>query len=163
MTAYSALLRDDVVVRMRLRGVRFTIFRGERLDMFPSPIERLQNSELTRIHQPNLAYTAYKSVLSGLSPMIILEICSRQVKVLFFPKVDINMSSIPGPSPSGNIKYNRKGSNIRGDRTTSYLMRAKTTLVTCSVFQQAVLRNVSDKNAQLQKQLDNVIREGEQQ
>ncbi|KAF8738134.1 hypothetical protein AX14_011723 [Amanita brunnescens Koide BX004] len=38
-------------------------------------------------------------------------------------------------------------------------MRAKTTLVTCSVFQQAVLRNVSDKNAQLQKQLDNVIRE----
>lgn len=29
-----------------------------------------------------------------------------------------------------------------------------------SAFQQAVVRNVNDKNGQLQKQLDNVIREG---
>ncbi|KAM6495611.1 hypothetical protein JOM56_008317 [Amanita muscaria] len=29
-----------------------------------------------------------------------------------------------------------------------------------SAFQQAVLRNVGDKNAQLQKQLENVVREG---
>lgn len=29
-----------------------------------------------------------------------------------------------------------------------------------STFQQAVVRNLNDKNAQLQKQLDNVVREG---
>jgi hypothetical protein len=31
---------------------------------------------------------------------------------------------------------------------------------TSSTFQQAVVRNLNDKNAQLQKQLDNVVREG---
>jgi hypothetical protein len=31
---------------------------------------------------------------------------------------------------------------------------------TVRAFQNAVLRNVNDKNAQLQKQLDNVVREG---
>jgi hypothetical protein len=31
-----------------------------------------------------------------------------------------------------------------------------------SSFQQAVVRNVNDKNAQLQKQLENVVREGNQ-
>lgn len=29
-----------------------------------------------------------------------------------------------------------------------------------SAFQQAVVRNMNDKNAQLQKQLENVVREG---
>jgi predicted alpha/beta hydrolase family esterase len=33
-------------------------------------------------------------------------------------------------------------------------------LNTPSTFQQAVVRNLNDKNAQLQKQLDNVLREG---
>lgn len=33
-------------------------------------------------------------------------------------------------------------------------------IVLCSSFQQAVLKNLNERNAQLQKQLDNVIREG---
>lgn len=33
----------------------------------------------------------------------------------------------------------------------------------CSSFQHAVIRNLNDKQAQLQKQLDNVIREGDPQ
>ncbi|KAH7887981.1 hypothetical protein F5I97DRAFT_2057980 [Phlebopus sp. FC_14] len=57
------------------------------------------------------------SVLSGLSPSIILEICSR---ALSFWQYQIHQENS---------------------------------------FQQAVTRNLSDKNAQLQKQLDNVIRE----
>lgn len=34
-------------------------------------------------------------------------------------------------------------------------------LTNFSAFQQAVVRNVNDKNAQLQKQLENVLREGQ--
>ncbi|TFK74407.1 hypothetical protein BDN72DRAFT_759960 [Pluteus cervinus] len=58
------------------------------------------------------------SVLSGLSPSTILEICSRAIA---FWQYQIHQEN---------------------------------------AFQQAVVRNVGDKNAQLQKQLDNVIREG---
>ncbi|KIL68257.1 hypothetical protein M378DRAFT_943946 [Amanita muscaria Koide BX008] len=58
------------------------------------------------------------SVLSGLTPMNILEICSRAIS---FWQYQIQQES---------------------------------------AFQQAVLRNVGDKNAQLQKQLENVVREG---
>ncbi|KAI6034071.1 hypothetical protein PISMIDRAFT_87121 [Pisolithus microcarpus 441] len=59
------------------------------------------------------------SVLSGLSPSIIMEICSRS---LSFWQYQIHQESS---------------------------------------FQQAVSRNLNDRNAQLQKQLENVIREGE--
>ncbi|KIJ19987.1 hypothetical protein PAXINDRAFT_126325 [Paxillus involutus ATCC 200175] len=58
------------------------------------------------------------SVLSGLSPTIIMEICSR---ALSFWQYQIHQENS---------------------------------------FQQAVTRNLNDKNAQLQKQLENVIREG---
>ncbi|KAJ4472203.1 hypothetical protein J3R30DRAFT_3523872 [Lentinula aciculospora] len=57
------------------------------------------------------------SVLSGLTPSIILEICSRAIA---FWQYQIHQENS---------------------------------------FQQAVLRNLNDKNSQLQKQLDNVIRE----
>ncbi|KAJ6539083.1 hypothetical protein B0H19DRAFT_960216 [Mycena capillaripes] len=58
------------------------------------------------------------SVLSGLSPSIILEICSRAISFWQYQSHQENS------------------------------------------FQQAVVRNVNDKNAQLQKQLENVVREG---
>ncbi|KDR83421.1 hypothetical protein GALMADRAFT_54739 [Galerina marginata CBS 339.88] len=58
------------------------------------------------------------SVLSGLAPSVILEICSRAIS---FWQYQIHQES---------------------------------------TFQQAVVRNLNDKNAQLQKQLDNVVREG---
>ncbi|KAJ6627549.1 hypothetical protein B0H10DRAFT_1779440 [Mycena sp. CBHHK59/15] len=58
------------------------------------------------------------SVLSGLTPSIILEICSRAIS---FWQYQIHQENS---------------------------------------FQQAVVRNVNDKNAQLQKQLENVVREG---
>ncbi|TFK27014.1 hypothetical protein FA15DRAFT_587246 [Coprinopsis marcescibilis] len=58
------------------------------------------------------------SVLSGLSPATILEICSRAVS---FWQYQIHQES---------------------------------------TLQQAVVRNVNDKNMQLQRQLDNVVREG---
>ncbi|KIK08511.1 hypothetical protein K443DRAFT_561411 [Laccaria amethystina LaAM-08-1] len=57
------------------------------------------------------------SVLSGLTPSTILEICSRAIS---FWQYQIHQESS---------------------------------------FQQAVVRNVNDKNAQLQKQLENVVRE----
>ncbi|KDQ20722.1 hypothetical protein BOTBODRAFT_101062 [Botryobasidium botryosum FD-172 SS1] len=57
------------------------------------------------------------SVLSGLSPAIILEICSRAIS---FYQYQIHQESS---------------------------------------FQQAILKNVNERNAQLQKQLENVIRE----
>ena len=60
------------------------------------------------------------------------------------------------PSPSGNTKCTRKGcgSFIQAfdlNKIDSFIFRA---------FQQAVVRNLNDKNTQLQKELDNVIREG---
>ena len=94
--------------------------------------------------------------------MIILEICSRQVNRFCFSKsVCSYVFLTQGHLLLAISDTTRKVNNIRGDRTNTYLMREKMILATCSVFQQAVLRNVSDKNAQLQKQLDNVIREGE--
>ncbi|KAH6915440.1 hypothetical protein BKA70DRAFT_1369142 [Coprinopsis sp. MPI-PUGE-AT-0042] len=57
------------------------------------------------------------SVLSGLSPSIILEICSRAISFWQY-------------------QLHQEGT-----------------------FQQAVVRNVNDKNAQLQRQLENVVRE----
>ncbi|KAF9263653.1 hypothetical protein L218DRAFT_864457 [Marasmius fiardii PR-910] len=57
------------------------------------------------------------SVLSGLAPSVILEICSRAIA---FWQYQIHQES---------------------------------------TFQQAVLRNLNDKNSQLQKQLDSVVRE----
>ncbi|KAF9008759.1 hypothetical protein BDQ17DRAFT_72869 [Cyathus striatus] len=59
------------------------------------------------------------SVLSGLSPSTILEICSRAISFW---------------------QYQTQQENS---------------------FQQAVVRNVNDRNAQLQKQLDSIIREGQ--
>ncbi|KAJ7490157.1 hypothetical protein B0H11DRAFT_1719450 [Mycena galericulata] len=59
------------------------------------------------------------SVISGLTPSIILEICSRAISFW---------------------QYQTHQENS---------------------FQQAVVRNVNDKNAQLQKQFENVVREGE--
>ncbi|TEB35342.1 hypothetical protein FA13DRAFT_1334661 [Coprinellus micaceus] len=61
------------------------------------------------------------SVLSGLSPSTILEICSRAIS---FWQYQIHQENS---------------------------------------FQQAVLRSVNDKNAQLQRQLDNVVREANSQ
>ncbi|TFK43223.1 hypothetical protein BDQ12DRAFT_718460 [Crucibulum laeve] len=62
------------------------------------------------------------SVLSGLTPSIILEICSRAIS---FWQYQIHQEKhVPGNS-----------------------------------FQQAVVRNMNEKNAQLQKQFDNVVRE----
>ncbi|EIW76092.1 hypothetical protein CONPUDRAFT_64595 [Coniophora puteana RWD-64-598 SS2] len=58
------------------------------------------------------------SVLSGLSPSIILEICSR---ALSFWQYQVHQENL---------------------------------------FQHAVTRNLNDRNAQLQKQLENVVREG---
>ena len=40
-------------------------------------------------------------------------------------------------------------------------MNALSLTALTSSFQQAVLRNINDKNAQLQKQIDSVVREGE--
>ncbi|EMD41106.1 hypothetical protein CERSUDRAFT_45072 [Gelatoporia subvermispora B] len=60
------------------------------------------------------------SVLSGLNPAIILEICSRAMSFWQY--------------------------QVQQEHS----------------FQQAVLRNINEKNAQLQKQLENVVREGEQ-
>ncbi|ETW84238.1 hypothetical protein HETIRDRAFT_46786 [Heterobasidion irregulare TC 32-1] len=59
------------------------------------------------------------SVLSGLNPATVLEICSRAISFWQYQIYQENS------------------------------------------FQQAVLRNINDKNAQLQKQIDNVVREGE--
>ncbi|KAJ7047648.1 hypothetical protein C8F04DRAFT_1247276 [Mycena alexandri] len=71
------------------------------------------------------------SVLSGLTPSIILEICSRFV----------------ANSPP---KYHRH---------TYFEFQRDLILAVPNSPRKAVVRNVNDKNAQLQKQLENVIRE----
>lgn len=54
---------------------------------------------------------------------------------------------------SGNTKYTKKSQALE-------IWRYIYSQTTLSSFQQAVLRNLNDKNSQLQKQLDNVVREG---
>ncbi|KAF7329939.1 hypothetical protein MKEN_00257800 [Mycena kentingensis (nom. inval.)] len=71
------------------------------------------------------------SVLSGLSPSIILEICSRAISFWQYQS-----------------------------HQETFVPQSRLSLLTPrSSFQQAVVRNVNDKNAQLQKQLENVVRE----
>ncbi|KLO15899.1 hypothetical protein SCHPADRAFT_926916 [Schizopora paradoxa] len=71
--------------------------------------------EVSSLHPSNDYKT---SVLSGLSPTLILEICGRAISFW------------------------------------QYQMHQETS------FQSAVHKNINERNAQLQKQLDNVIREG---
>lgn len=54
----------------------------------------------------------------------------------------------------GSIKYIRKSASLR------FYSVYSACVTPCSSFQHAVTRNLNDKNAQLQKQLENVIREG---
>ncbi|PPQ92365.1 hypothetical protein CVT25_008715 [Psilocybe cyanescens] len=76
-----------------------------------------------------------QSVLSGLAPSIILEICSR---------LDTHAPVYPNVYLCGAL---------RAISFWQYQIHQEAT------FQQAVVRNLNDKNAQLQKQFDNVVRE----
>ncbi|KAJ7638573.1 hypothetical protein FB45DRAFT_976707 [Roridomyces roridus] len=77
-------------------------------------VRSLSPHKICSLHPSNDYKT---SVLSGLTPSIILEICSRAISFWQYQSHQENS------------------------------------------FQQAVVRNINDKNAQLQKQLDNVVRE----
>ncbi|CAK5276031.1 unnamed protein product [Mycena citricolor] len=77
------------------------------------------------------------SVLSGLGPPVVLEICSRCRDIVL---------AVPNSS--------------RDVFPSLPAMRTLTSLNAMDrSFQQAVVRSVNDKNAQLQKQLENVVRE----
>ncbi|KAG2370063.1 hypothetical protein BDR07DRAFT_1347227 [Suillus spraguei] len=90
---------DDVVVSLLVHCV---------------PVQNPNCFQVCSLHPTNDYKT---SVLSGLSPSLIMEICSR---ALSFWQYQVHQENS---------------------------------------FQQAVIRNLNDKQAQLQKQLDNVIRE----
>ncbi|EUC66283.1 hypothetical protein RSOL_474010 [Rhizoctonia solani AG-3 Rhs1AP] len=85
------------------------------LGMHSASNKRLQDCKLS-FFLPDCAYPS-KSVLSGLSPSIILEISSRAIA---FWQYQIHQESS---------------------------------------FQAAILKNLNERNAHLQKQLDNVVRE----
>ncbi|KAI0079695.1 hypothetical protein K474DRAFT_1591629 [Panus rudis PR-1116 ss-1] len=73
------------------------------------------------------------SVLSGLNPTIILEICSRHVNSLAF---FISLTQDPRAMSFWQYQSHQE-----------------------LAFQQTVLRNINEKNAYLQKELDNAVRE----
>lgn len=96
----------------------------------------------------------YQSVLSGLSPSIILEICSRCAminSIIASQLMHLDQCSVILAIPNTSRKV---ASSLTTSRTIVLIMH--------SSFQQAVVRNMNEKNAQMQKQLENVIREGEQ-
>lgn len=95
-----------------------------------------------------------ESVLSGLTPATILEICSRFVHTFHF---FLNESLQKAQKSYFLLAVSDSSREVR---LLLFVFRLILT-VSYSAFQQAVVRNVNDKNGQLQKQLDNVIREGE--
>lgn len=74
------------------------------------------------------------------------------VRYRFDHSVALTADPVEERSRSGSIRCIKKG---------RFICR-KQVLFTCwhSSFQQAVTRNLNDRNAQLQKQLENVVREG---
>jgi len=58
-----------------------------------------------------------------------------------------------GPYPSGNIKYTKRSMVL-------FLRETSRPHIRSSSFQHAVVRNLNDKNLLLQKQLENIVREG---
>ncbi|KAF9495758.1 hypothetical protein BDN71DRAFT_1390782 [Pleurotus eryngii] len=91
-----------------------------------TPLTEPDDVVVSSLHPTNDYKT---SVLSGLSPSVILEICNRAIS---FWQYQIHQEK--QLYPFSHIMY-------------------------FSAFQQAVVRNMNDKNAQLQKQLENVVRE----
>ena len=94
---------------------------------------------------------ASQSVLSGLSPAIILEVCGRSgAPQWILPVPDVSA----GRCLSGSTKVTRSCTNL----LDSYLFQP--TYTAHRAFQQAVLKSVNDRAAQLQKHVENVVREG---
>src|SRR5260221_10510682 len=94
---------------------------------------------------------SWQSVLSGLSPAIILEICGRSIRLSRFLRVpDVSAEQCR----SGSTKVTRSCINL----LDYYLCQLIYTV--CRAFQQAVLKSVNDRAAQLQKHIENVVREG---
>ena len=92
----------------------------------------------------------WQSVLSGLSPAIILEICGRSgAPQCILPVPDISVEQCL----SGSTKATRSCTNP----LNSYVIPHTTAF---RAFQQAVLKSVNDRAAQLQKHVENVVREG---
>ncbi|EPQ59375.1 hypothetical protein GLOTRDRAFT_33968 [Gloeophyllum trabeum ATCC 11539] len=111
------VLADKAVVKSGVVECANELFNASRLcPACESPLSEPDDVVVSSLHPSNDYKT---SVLSGLTPSIILEICSRAIS---FWQYQIHQENS---------------------------------------FQQAVLRNLNDRNAQLQKQLDNVLREGE--
>ncbi|KAK0190766.1 hypothetical protein F5146DRAFT_1137592 [Armillaria mellea] len=107
-----------------------------------SPSKRLRPCEATLTEPDDVVVCSlhpsndYKtSVLSGLMPSVILEICSRAISFWQY--------------------------QIYQERWLSFKDQALslTRIYMYSSFQQAVVRNLTDKNTQIQKQLDSVVRE----
>ncbi|KAJ3734383.1 hypothetical protein DFJ43DRAFT_993030 [Lentinula guzmanii] len=111
LTCRKPLTDKAVVVRLFFDCAN-ELFNAARL--CPACESSLSEPYVCSLHPSNDYKT---SVLSGLTPSIILEICSRSIA---FWQYQIHQENS---------------------------------------FQQAVLRNLNDKNSQLQKQLDNVVRE----
>ncbi|KAH9918120.1 uncharacterized protein B0H18DRAFT_883045 [Fomitopsis serialis] len=123
LTCRKALAEKAVVVSSHIFCVDCAneLFNASRLcpACETSLTEPLARSQVCSLHPSNDYKT---SVLSGLNPTIILEICSRYLaKAMSFWQYQVHQEAS---------------------------------------FQHAVYRNVNEKNAQLQKQLDNVVREG---
>jgi len=62
------------------------------------------------------------------------------------------------PDPSGEVSDLFFGSRLKARKCRSCQLRPAISLG--SSFQHAVVRSINDKNAQLQKQLENLVREG---
>jgi len=77
----------------------------------------------------------HQSMLSGLNPATILEICSRAIS---FWQYQIHQEKYIQPASGMNTFVKQL----------------------CSSFQHVVVHSINDKNAQLQKQLENLVREG---
>ncbi|KAB5592097.1 E3 ubiquitin-protein ligase [Ceratobasidium theobromae] len=73
----------------------------------------------------------------------------------FWPQPSDNTRNSYPPWRSGNTKYTKKG---KYSRIHSVLKSSQAQAT--SSFQAAILKNVNERNAHLQKQLDNLVREG---
>jgi len=118
----------------------------------------MQKLSLIFFFRPSLSFLVFPHLSSLRSVVGMISLPS------FFPQTCYILGQNIAQFHSGNIKFTKKSCSFLTSWNQWYLSWSliRDYLLNSS-FQQAVIRNVNDRNAQLQKQLENVVREGKEE
>ena len=116
----------------------------------------MQKLSLIFFFRPSLSFLVFPHLSSLRSVVGMISLPS------FFPQTCYIHGQNIAQFHSGNIKFTKKGCSFLTESMIPIMITNRDYLLNSS-FQQAVIRNINDRNAQLQKQLENVVREGKEE